>query len=66
MTVTARFVRGSRSIDIVYPYALANFVPPALQPSFSVTSGTSANRIGGGKLVGTRYNDSVIDFSIRV
>ena len=66
MTVTARFVRGRRSIDIVYPYALANFVPPALQPSFSVTSGTSANRIGGGKLVGTRYNDRVIDFSIRV
>ena len=66
MTVTARFIRGNKTIDIVYPYSLSGFVPPSVRPDYNITTGTSANKTGGGELFGLKYNNRSISFGVRV
>lgn len=66
MATTARFVRGDKTFNLVYPYALVGFVPPAVRPAYEIAEGSSANRTGGGSLVSTKYDDRALSFGVRV
>lgn len=67
MAITARFVRGSQTLDLVYPYTgLTGFTPPPVNPEHNIASGTSANLTTGGTLVSTRYADRRLVFGVRI
>jgi hypothetical protein len=68
MAPQVKLTRGNTYIDLTAaPYSVGmDFAPPAVNPSYNISAGTSANRTGGGKLISDRYNNRVFAFSVRL
>ena len=68
MAVQVKLTRGNTYIDLTAaPYGVGfDFAPPAINPAYNISAGTSANRTGGGKLVSDRYNNRQFVFSVRI
>ena len=68
MAVQVKLTRGNTYLDLTAaPYAVGmDFTPPAVNPAYNISAGTSANRTGGGKLISDRYNNRTFEFSVRI
>jgi hypothetical protein len=64
----ARFINGTATLDLTQaPYSLgSDFLPPALALSYNIPAGSSANRMGGGELVGARADNREWSFEVRI
>lgn len=68
MTASLKLTRGAASFDLMangYSVGL-DFAPPAVNMSYNVTSGTSANVSEGGSLISQRANDRQFGFNVRL
>jgi hypothetical protein len=68
MTAEIKLTRGNTSLNLTEaPYSVGmDFAPPAVNPTYNIGSGTSANRTGGGKLISYRANNRQFTFSVRL
>jgi hypothetical protein len=68
MTPQVKLTRGNTSLDLTAaPYSVGmDFAPPAVNPAYNISAGTSANRTGGGTLISDRYNNRQFSFSLRI
>ena len=68
MAPQVKLTRGNNYIDLpAAPYGVGfDFAPPAINPAYNISAGTSANRTGGGKLISDRYNNRTFEFSVRI
>jgi hypothetical protein len=69
MAYSARFRSGSKTLDLSEGNALSlgpGFVPPGLSALYNISTGTSANRLRGGKLEGERYQNRSWSFPVRI
>lgn len=64
----ARLSCNGASLNLLSaPYSLGDdFVPPSTVPAYNLTVGTSANRYGGGVLVGSKANNIEWSFTVRI
>jgi len=64
----AKFIHGRDELDLnSSPYTgIANFTPPSVNTVYNIGTGTSANRLGGGKLISTSQSNRTLSFSVRV
>lgn len=67
MGYVAYFQQGNRKLNLAAsPYALDDFMPPAIQEAVNIADGTSANQYGGSTMVDKRVISSSYSFSVRV
>ena len=66
--ITAKFTKGTRTLDLMSGrYVLApDFVPPPVNLQYQLAEGTSANRLGGAQLVGTRAQNRQWSFGVQI
>jgi hypothetical protein len=64
----ARFINGTATLDLTTgPYSLGkDFQPPPLAMSYNIPTGSSANRYGGGELVGAKAENRDWSFEVRI
>jgi hypothetical protein len=68
MPISLQFARGSSTFDLsTAPYSVGfDFTPPAVNNTYNISGGTSANISGGGSLIGSRANDRALSFTVRI
>jgi len=67
MAVTAIFRKGKTSLDVAAaPFAVHTWTPPGIIQEYNISSGTSANRYGGGSLVGSRLANRTFGLTLRI
>lgn len=65
-TYTLELRKGARSLDLMSGRYKADFVPPAVNLTPQLASGTSANRYGGARKVGQRAADRSLSMLVHI
>ena len=68
MAIQVLLKRGSNYIDLDQaPFSVGlDFSPPPINPSYNISSGTSANVNRGGNLISKRHNNRQFSFNLRI